>query len=124
MRTPRWVNSEVRYAGRLVEAGWDGAVSGWHGGGGRIFPPAWIKAIWAPVTVGAALGVLSASLKKTQRTGKGMAWSGLVGGALGFGGGMVWAAREATSAVARGSVRGLNTARDAHWLEKNPVAYG
>jgi hypothetical protein len=124
MQTPRWLKSDIRYAGRLAEAGWDGAVSGWQCGGGRVFPPAWINVVWAPVTVGAAIGVLGAALKRKRRTPQGLAWSGLVGGAMGFGGGIMWAARDIANAAARGSLRGLGTVRDAHWIEKNPVAYG
>jgi hypothetical protein len=48
---------------------------------------------------------------------------GLVGGILGFGGGVAWGSRKATSAVARRAAKNFGAVRDQHWLEKHPIAY-
>jgi hypothetical protein len=48
---------------------------------------------------------------------------GLVGGVLGFGGGVIWSSREAAAEIARQAARNLGTVRDAHWLEKHPITY-
>jgi hypothetical protein len=48
---------------------------------------------------------------------------GLVGSALGFGGGVAWASRGFTGTAARHAIRGVNNVRDARWLERNPIDY-
>jgi hypothetical protein len=48
---------------------------------------------------------------------------GLLGGVLGFGGGVAWGSREAASAIARRAAKNLGAVRDQHWLEKHPIAY-
>jgi hypothetical protein len=67
----------------------------------------------APVAIGAGLGALSAGLRQ-RRTGSRVAAAALIGSAVG----LAWASQDAAA------IRRINAARDLHWLEKNPVAYG
>jgi hypothetical protein len=89
---------------------------------GRPLRPALTRAVWAPTAAGAAIGVLSVCFS-TRRSGASVAVGGLIGSALGFGGGVAWASRGFTRDVARRAIRNVNVVRDARWLEKNPIAY-
>jgi hypothetical protein len=48
---------------------------------------------------------------------------GLLGGAVGFGAGIVWENRNLVASAARGALRNIDKVRDEHWLEKNPIDY-
>lgn len=124
MRTPRWLQSDVHYAKNLVGAGFDGFTGAWKQPGESRFQAVSKSAFWVPVAIGAAIGAFGSSLRTPRRLGHRAAIGGLVGGALGLGGSVAWASRGFTGAVVRKTVHQVNAARDAHWLEKNPVAYG
>ncbi len=67
----------------------------------------------APVAIGAGLGALGAGLRR-RRNGSSLAVAALIGSGVG----LAWASQDRTA------IRKINAARDLHWLEKNPVAYG
>lgn len=76
----------------------------------------------APSVAIASLGVAAGYLlsrRKSQR----LAGFGVAGAVLGFAGGMAWGTRRVTGGMARGALRKLDAARDAHWLAKHPVDY-
>jgi hypothetical protein len=77
----------------------------------------------APAMVGAFLGSLGGSLGKRRRSSTGTLAFGLIGGAIGFGAGMIWQNRQFTASVAAGAWKKINQARDEHWFEKNPIDY-
>ena len=114
----------MNYAKNLVGAGLDGVTSVWKQPGATRFPAVSKSALWLPIAIGAAIGAFGSSLRTPRRLGHRTALGGLVGGALGLGGSVAWASRGFTGAVVRNTVHKVNEARDAHWLEKNPVAYG
>ncbi len=89
------------YIRQLVEAGWQGATS------------TRTSAMLAPAALGAGIGALSATLRRRNRK----ALAVIIGGALGLGAG-------AATVALHGAVRRINTTRDMHWLEKNPICYG
>jgi len=124
MRTPRWLESDVHYAKNLVGAGLDGVTSAWKRPGEPRLRTASKSALWMPVAIGAAIGAFGSSLRTPHRLGHRTAIGGLVGGALGLGASVAWSSRSFTGALVRSTVHQVNAARDAHWLEKNPVAYG
>jgi hypothetical protein len=47
----------------------------------------------------------------------------MVGGAIGFGAGMMWENRDFAASVASGAWKKINETRDEHWFEKNPIDY-
>jgi hypothetical protein len=126
MRTgsTKWVQSECSYVANLFDAGMHGVVDGWRGNSERqLFSP--LYAIWAPVALGAVVGVASACLNRGRsKLGYRAAMNGLVGSALGLGIGFAWTSRACSEAAVRGATRSVNAVRDAHWVERNPVAYG
>ncbi len=76
-----------------------------------------------PAAPGAPIGILGVCLVRKGRSGRAALVGGLVGGVLGFGGGFAWGSREAVAVIARQAAKNLGTVRDAHWLEKHPIAY-
>jgi len=48
---------------------------------------------------------------------------GLLGGAIGFGAGVVWQDRCLAASVARGALRNIGRVRDQHWLDRHPIDY-
>ena len=114
------LKAELDYFWRLMAAGWEGATSTREKSAGR--PPA--RALLAPATIGAGIGALSASLRRTHRTGSSVAMAALLGGAVGLGAGAAWASRDSAGAAMRATIRRINATRDAHWLENHPIAYG
>ena len=77
----------------------------------------------APAALGAAVGACSQSLNARRRTGYRVAMGSLVGSGLGLGCAAAWASRRLTGELARGVLRDINSARDARWLERNPITY-
>jgi hypothetical protein len=67
----------------------------------------------APAAIGAVVGATGAGLS-SRRSGSRVAAAALIGSAVG----LAWASRDSAT------IRKINAARDLHWLEKNPVAYG
>lgn len=120
MRIPPSVKSEIAYARDIVEAGIGGAQNN------QTSMPSLSRvsqSALAPAAVGAVIGVLGICLTTKQRRGQSAILGGLIGCALGFGGGVAWCTRNQTSAVARNALKNVQAVRDARWLRKNPVAY-
>ena len=56
-----YLQADIAYVADLVAAGIDGVISGWQGTD-RRGPPRLTREIWAPIFVGASIGVLSTCL--------------------------------------------------------------
>ncbi len=115
---------DVGYLKDLVEAGLEGINSGWKTTEDRSLAPSFFGSM-VPAALGCGIGVLSTWLV-TQRRGAArvMTVGGVIGSTLGFGIGFAWASRRLAGTVYRSAARKVNTVRDAHWLEKHPIAYG
>jgi len=125
MRIIPTLKSEVVYARDIVKAGFDAASSA-----GKIPPGGNAPSLarvsqgaLAPAALGAAVAVLGVYLGRKGRLGNAAVLGGLVGCVLGFTGGVAWGTRARTGAAARNALHNVQAVRDAHWLEKNPVAY-
>lgn len=108
---------------QLAEAGVSGATSVWRTPGGRAFAPVLKNQVWAATAIGGAIGAVSALLGRRRRSAYGTVLGGVVGGTIGFGGGIAWTSRDFTGAVARNAIRKVSVVRDARWLERNPIDY-
>jgi hypothetical protein len=124
MKNVQRFESDITYAKKLVEAGWEGVTSALRGTDDVGAAPELTSAVWMWTGVGAIFGVWNASRSRSRRSGYGLAFGGLVGSALGFGCAMAWESRSLAEAAARSANCKIGTVRDARWLEKNPVAYG
>jgi hypothetical protein len=123
MRDSQSLKSDIAYAGYLIGAVLEGFNEAPKPANGRAFTPVLTSAIWPPMAIGAAIGLLSASLSRGNKPAYRVAVGGLLGSAVGFGAGIAWTSRDYTGAVARSTIQKVNTVRDARWLEKNPIAY-
>jgi hypothetical protein len=109
--------SELTYIGQLVDAAWNGAHS--------IGPskPIATQSLCVSAAVGSALGALTAVLQKRRRAAD-LGVSAILGGAVGLCAGAAWQSRSTVGGAARSAMHRVGMARDLHWLEKNPIAYG
>jgi hypothetical protein len=120
-------SSNVRYMARLVNSGFEGAVSvgrlALEDGSGSSVLSHSVQESWKPAAIGACIGVL-VSIWKGDRKLSSALWCGFLGSALGLTQGVLWNSRGVTNAVMRGALKNVNAARDERWLELNPVNYG
>ena len=119
MNVSRTLQSDRRYLIELLQAAIDGASSARE----TSVLPVLGGPVWVPAAVGAVVGASTISLKRNRNPGYDLAVAGLVGSVIGLGCGVVWAARGFAGSIARGAMRKVNTVRDAHWLDRNPIDY-
>jgi hypothetical protein len=126
MNACSWLESSLDYARKLIDSGLQGAGYGRE----RFFDAEPLapfvsqsaRTALQGATVGACIGLLGSCLGRDGKRVRSLAY-GALGGALGFGIGLVWGTRRFTSSVAHGVLDNVNTVRDEHWLEKNPIDY-
>jgi len=122
-----WSKSSVDYGQKLVNSALEGA----HEGEDEFLKEELLapylsesaRHALAPAMVGAFLGALGGSLGNQRRCSTRTLAFSLLGGALGFGAGVIWENREFTASVASGAWKKINQTRDEHWFEKNPIDY-
>jgi len=121
------IKSNIEYGNNLVESGLEGASTGGkaaiedHRVATELAQAVYDS--WQPALAGACIGLLAGYLTDDRKPARGALVGSLLGAALGFGGGMAWGSRQLTGAMARGAMRSINQARDARWLETNPIDY-
>jgi len=72
--------------------------------------------------LGACLGWCGGYMESRRSRRRALVWA-FLGGAIGFGAGLIWENRKFTASVASGAWKRINQTRDAHWFEKNPIDY-
>jgi hypothetical protein len=121
------VNSTLEYGRELVHSGLEGARTAvddnLHGKRVATLLGESAQNAVVPALVGASLGLIAGYLSGKPRKVRALTL-GLAGAVVGFGACMAWNTRELTGDMARGAARKIGSARDAHWLKKNPVCYG
>lgn len=121
-----WSRSEVEYGRKVLNLGLEGARSGREAFlSGKPLTPFLSKSLrkaLKPAVIGAGIGVLGGCSSERKSIGRVLAF-GLLGGALAFGGSVVWQSRRLAASAARGALRNIDQVRDEHWLEKNPIDY-
>ena len=129
MTTREWIESNIIDYGRnLVCSGLEGAFSArdktLEGAPVRSVLVNSVRSSCMPAVIGAYVGALGASLGNRRKPNYGaVVGAGLLGAAIGLSTGMAWDTRHLTGGMARGAKKNINAARDAHWLEKNPIDY-
>lgn len=122
-----WSKVNANYGEKLVNSGIEGARSGGEAflNGESLTPFLGESARTAlrPAALGACLGVLGSYPGPRQRSlGRVLAF-GLLGGAIGFGAGIVWESRRLVASAAGGAARSIGRVRDEQWLIRNPIDY-
>jgi hypothetical protein len=123
METVRSLESDLAYLKQLVGAGLNGIGSARHELDGNMFTSPLQAVVWTPTAIGATIGMLGTRLIANRKSLSSVAIGGLVGSVLGVGAALAWSSRRFTGLAARKAVRHVNAARDAHWLETNPIDY-
>ncbi len=122
-----WSKSSVGYGRKLVSSALEGA----HEGEDEFLKEEPLapylgesaREALAPAVIGVFLGALGGSLGSGRRSPTRAVACGLLGGAIGFGAGVIWMNREFSASVASSAWKRINQTRDEHWLEKNPIDY-
>jgi hypothetical protein len=126
--TRKWFESNIDYGRSLISSGLEGALSAQK----KTLDGAPVSSVligsvrdsWMPAMIGAYVGALGASLGHRRRPHYGaILGASLLGAAIGLTTGMAWGTRRLTGGMARGAKKNIDVARDAHWLEKNPIDY-
>jgi hypothetical protein len=116
MQTLRSLESAQAYVWQLVGAGLGGIDAARRELDGGAITPA---TVWQPAAIGTTVGMITAHLLGKRKD----AFRTALGGVLGLGAGLLWAARGSIPQATRTVVRHVNAARDAHWLEAHPIDY-
>lgn len=121
------VRSNLKYGGKLVKSGFQGAAQGRDAflGGERLSPflTEAAESAWKSAVIGAGIGLLGGYLSRRSRnTARAVVYSAL-GGVIGFGAGLGWRTQCLTGSMTQGAMRGVNAARDERWLESHPIDY-
>ena len=127
MNFVEWSQSSVDYGRKLV----DSAVEGARAGEDEFLKEEPLapcigesaRQALGPALVGACLGLVGGCLGNERRSTMKVLACGLLGGAMGFGAGMIWESRELAESVTSAAWKSIRKARDEHWFEKNPIDY-
>ena len=127
MNVKEWSQSSADYGRKLVDSAVEGALAGEeHFLKEQPLTPflseSARKAL-IPALVGTFLGVLGGFLGNGRRSPARTLACGFLGGAIGFGTGMIWESRDFTTSVVAGAWKNVTKTRDEHWFEKNPIDY-
>lgn len=121
-----WSKSEVEYGRKILNSGLEGARSGREAFlDGRPLTPFFSESVrkaLAPAAIGACLGILTGSGNRGRSAARALVF-GLLGSAVGFGAGMIWASRPLTASVLSSAVRKISRVRDERWLQRHPIDY-
>jgi hypothetical protein len=127
MNVMEWSKSNVDYARKLVDSAMEGARTG----EGEFLKEESLTSFLsesarhalAPAAFGACLGALGGYFGTGRRSRARALVCGLLGGAVAFGGDVIWESRQLSASVASKSWKSVSKTRDEHWLEKNPIDY-
>ena len=124
-----WLTSNIDYSKNLVGSGVDGARSVGrnmlHGEHVETVLSRSARNSWPSIAIGAGLGILCGCLATRRKIKYEKVFAcGLLGGAVGLSTGLAWETRRLTGGMARGAIRNLGEARNAHWLARHPINYG
>jgi hypothetical protein len=111
----------MAYGRQLVGSAIEGASSALRG---EPVNSALSRAVRTSLPLGVLAACASLTLSALRRRPPAAALlNGLAGGAIGFTVGVLWSSRNLTTTAAHGMMSSINAARDAHWLEQNPIDY-
>jgi hypothetical protein len=127
MTVSLWSKSNIDYGLKLLDSGLEGARSaeGAFLHGKPLAPLLERSARHAlkPAAIGALLGLLGSCTENGRKSSDRTLLCSLVGGAIGFGVGVVWGNRRLAARVASSAFRSMGKVRDEHWLENHPIDY-
>jgi F0F1-type ATP synthase assembly protein I len=128
MNVMEWSTSNADYGRKLVDSAVEGAREGEKDflreeSLARYFAKSAQKALVPATVIGALIGMFGEYVASRHRSPIRTLACGFLGGAIGFGAGMIWETRQFTADVASSSWKSISKTRDERWLEKNPIDY-
>ena len=127
MTVSEWVGENLEYARDLVSTAVDGAKDGSKTVPVEDrLPKVLVKSAPSSLglaALGASVGVLCSYFGNKRKLTAESALFGALGAVTGLIIGVGWSTRHVTNGMAQGAIRNINTARDAHWLERHPIDY-
>jgi hypothetical protein len=126
MTVQQWVESEVKYGRKVLDAGLEGTRSGREAFlNGKPLTPYLndsVRKAFTPAAVGTCIGALGFAANRNRSVGRLLAFS-LIGGAIGFGLGVAWESRHLTARAFSSALKKISKVRDEHWVERHPIDY-
>ncbi len=127
MNLMEWSKSSAGYGRKLLHSASEGARAGEHEflHDEPLAPFLTDSAhnALAPAAVGACLGVLYGCFNHRQKSTGRVLGCSLLGGAIGFGAGLLWESRHLTASIASTMNKSIQETRNEHWFEKHPIDY-
>ena len=127
MNVMAWSKSTVDYGRKLVDSAVDGVRTGEDEFlvDGRLTPylTKGASRSLVPAAIGAILGTYCGALRHERRSTARILTGCILGGLLGFSAGMVWETRYLTESIGTNVRKRVQSARDEHWFEENPIDY-
>jgi len=121
-----WSKSSVDYGRELFYSGIEGARSSGEAFlDGEPLTPVLTESVRSalkPAALGVCLGILGSYPYREKSIRRAVAY-GLLGGAIGFGAGVVWKSRDLAASAAGGALKSIGQARDEHWWARHPIDY-
>jgi len=126
MMITQWSRSNVDYGRKLFDSGLAGARSAeaafLHGDPIAPFLGESARRSLRPAAIGACLFLLGSCIRHRHSRNRAIAATCL-GGALGFGAGVIWQSRALTRCVTTSALRNMGRVRDERWLQRHPIDY-
>jgi hypothetical protein len=127
MHVAEWSKSEIAYGRRVLNSGLEGVRSGrkafLHGRPVTPFFRESFRKALVPAAIGTLVGVVAGCPARRPRSTVQRVVSAVLGGAIGFGAGVVWENRSLVVSAANSALKNIGKVRDEHWLERHPIDY-
>ena len=126
MTVQQWIESEVKYGRKVLDAGLEGTRSGREAFlKGKPLTPYLndsVRKAVIPAAIGTCVGALGSAAGRNRSAGRVLAF-GLLGAAIGFGLGFAWESRLLTFSALANAFKKIDKVRDDHWFERHPIDY-
>lgn len=126
MAVHSWLQTELEYGRKVLDAGLEGTRSGREAFlSGRPLAPLLkdsVRKALVPAAIGSCIGILG-NARKHYRSPFQILALGLVDGMIGFGLGMAWQGRRLAASTGRAALKKMSRVRDERWLARHPIDY-
>jgi hypothetical protein len=126
MTVQQWLESEVKYGRKVLDAGLEGTRSGREAFlNGRSLTPYLnnsVRKALISAAIGGCIGALASAADRNRSAGRTSMFA-LLGGAASFAVGLAWENRHLTASAVSGALKKIRRVRDEHWFERHPIDY-
>lgn len=126
MTVQEWLEDEVKYGRKVLDAGLEGTRSGREAFLNRTPLTPYlnnsVRKALTPAAIGTCIGVCAGVANRNRSVGRILTFA-LLGGAIGFVAGLTWERRRLIASELSAARKRIDSVRDEHWLERNPIDY-